>query len=194
MRITRICPEGNPDKDHYKKATVTIVSPIDNASHFSPSRPRNLRRSPFHPVPRECLRLPRRRLHRLSLTRKLLTPDDRRHPGRNLRLRSQRRTSSRKCPHIHHDAREFPPSQPCHRGHCRNPLILSPARYRRTPSQPPVVPHWSRMTPSSHNLCYDFSLLDAYGTMYDSYRTFGLMTLLCLPSLRYFLMAVAFYV
>ena len=39
--------------------------------------------------------------------------------------------------------------------------------------------------------CYDFSLYFAYYTMHDSYRTFGLLTPLCLPSLRYFLMPVA---
>ena len=34
----------------------------------------------------------------------------------------------------------------------------------------------------------------AYDTVGDSYQTFGLLTPLCLPLLRYFLMAVTFYV
>ena len=39
-----------------------------------------------------------------------------------------------------------------------------------------------------------FPLSYTYNTVYDSYRTFGLLTLPCLPLVRYFLMAVAFYV
>ena len=42
--------------------------------------------------------------------------------------------------------------------------------------------------------CYNFSSSNAYDTRCDSYRTFGLMTRLCLPLVRVFLMAVAFYV
>ena len=35
----------------------------------------------------------------------------------------------------------------------------------------------------NYSTCYDFPFFYAYGTMYDSYRTLGLMTPLCLPSL-----------
>ena len=42
--------------------------------------------------------------------------------------------------------------------------------------------------------CYDFSTLRPYDITHDSYQTLGLMTPLCLPLVRYFLMAVAFLV
>ena len=41
---------------------------------------------------------------------------------------------------------------------------------------------------------YNFSPSLAYCTMSNSYRTFGLLTQLCLPLLQHFLMAVAFLV
>ena len=37
-------------------------------------------------------------------------------------------------------------------------------------------------------------LFYAYDMVHDSYRTFGLLTPTCLPPVRYFLMAVTFYI
>ena len=42
--------------------------------------------------------------------------------------------------------------------------------------------------------CYDIFPLYVYDTLDDSYRTLGLLTPVCLPLLRCFSMAVAFYV
>ena len=50
------------------------------------------------------------------------------------------------------------------------------------------------LTRSAGCVSVTISLVYAYDTMYDSHRTFGLMTPMCLLMVRCFLMAVAFLV
>jgi hypothetical protein len=91
-RLLQKSPDYAPKKTRVKSfiKVLSQLLPLNDASHFPSSRSRNLRRSPFYPVSRERHRLPRRRLYRLSLSRKLLTPNERRYPSRNLCLCSQR--------------------------------------------------------------------------------------------------------
>ena len=79
-KIIQICPEGSPDREHYKDNGCEQDSSRNDASHFTLYRPRNLQRPFIHSIPQKCHHLPRQHFPCFPSTREFPTPDDHQFP------------------------------------------------------------------------------------------------------------------